>query len=55
VNKLVFVPDGEFAYSYIVQALKKKKFIAKLYEQTRLTKKKKVDLDASLEMIVQLY
>ena len=53
-KKLTFVPEGEFAYSYILQTDKSHRFLVKFYEKSRLIKTKITTLDFSLDIAYQL-
>ncbi len=53
VSKLLFVPEGEVAYSYVVQT-SKKKYFAKLYETNNLTNKGIFNLETAINTVFQL-
>ena len=53
VEKLHFVPEGEVAYSYILQT-SKKKYFAKLYETNNLTNKGIINLETAMKTVFQL-
>jgi Ser/Thr protein kinase RdoA (MazF antagonist) len=50
VKKLLFVPQGEVAYSYIVQT-STKKYFAKLYETNNLTNKGILNLEDAMNTV----
>ena len=54
VENLTFVPIGEFAYSYLLQASDNTQYFLKMYESNRLTESKLNTLDFSLEVAYQL-
>ena len=54
IEKISFIPVGEFAYSYQLQSSDKKKYFLKMYESNRLTKNKLHSLDFSIDVAYQL-
>ena len=55
VKNFRFVPEGEFASSYVITTEKNEKYFLKLYPPSRLQKLKIHQLDPSLETVYQLY
>ncbi len=53
VEKLHFVPEGEVAYSYVVQT-STMKYFAKLYETNNLTNKGILNLESAMNTVFQL-
>jgi Ser/Thr protein kinase RdoA (MazF antagonist) len=54
IEKLTFVPIGEFAYSYQLYASNGERYFLKMYESNRLTTSKLTALDFSIDVAYQL-